>query len=140
MRLIARAEQCSNGLAHKLEKRGHDAALISQVISRLIEKNLINDRRFAQFWFQSRLRLARSPRRLFASICRRGIDKDNAETALKAVLDEDTEFTMLMRFAKRYVKKAGSQEENNTRQLKHLLKSEGFSATAIEKFLEQLTF
>ena len=43
LRLIARAEQCSGGLARKLEKRGCTAASVSAVILQLCELDLLND-------------------------------------------------------------------------------------------------
>jgi regulatory protein len=133
LRLIARAEQCSCGLARKLEKRGCDAAGISEVISRLCELNLLDDSRFARMWLQSRLRFARSPRRLLSSLYARGIDHDIAQAALKEALDEQAEFAMLEKFAKKRAKKA----ENVMRNIKFQLKNEGFSASAIQRFMEE---
>ena len=147
LRLIARAEQCSAGLARKLEKRKHDPAVIREVISKLIELKLLNDSRFARLWLQSRLRFTRTPRRLLASLCARGIDRDEAESAIKEVLDAETEKTLLARFVKKSARKLrnmrrkpGNNEgkgENVTRSLKFLLKGEGFSAAAIEEYLEE---
>ena len=134
-RLIARAEQCTSGIARKLEKRKFDAACIKTVISRLTELKLLDDRRYAQLWLESRLRVSRSPRRLLSSLCAKGIDRDDAEAAMKAALDEEAEFAMLTRFAKRHLKKTGGGEQAVTRTLKYLLKSEGFSPQAIQKFL-----
>ncbi|MCL2181821.1 MAG: recombination regulator RecX, partial [Treponema sp.] len=85
LRLIARAEQCSAGLTRKLEKRGFDSTCVSGVISGLCESNLIDDNRFARFWLQSRLHFTRSPRQLLSSLCARGIDRDDAQDALKSV-------------------------------------------------------
>jgi len=138
--LIARAEQCCHGLALKLEKRGHDAAVISALISQLSEQNLINDNRFAQLWLESRLRLTRSPRQMQSSLCARGIEHDDAKAALKAVLDEETELALLKRFAQKSRRKKGGRNENNseniTRSLKYLLKNEGFSPQVIQWFFE----
>jgi len=146
LRLIARAEQCSAGLARKLEKRKHDPAVIREVISKLIELKLLDDNRFARLWLQSRLRFARSPRRLLVSLCARGIDRDEAQSALKETLDADNEKALLARFVKKSVRKLrsmrrkpGGSEENGedvTRSLKFLLKGEGFSSAAIEEYLE----
>jgi len=142
LRLIARAEQHSHGLALKLEKRGHEAAHINTVISRLSELNLINDRRYAQLWLESRLRLARSPRRLHSSLNRKGIDRDDAEAALNAALDEETEWAMLNRFVKKASRNASQNasrtKSKNKYSIKFLLKSEGFSQGIIERFLESL--
>jgi regulatory protein len=137
LRLIARAEQCGAGLARKLEKRGHDTACVNAVISRLTGLNLLDDSRFARLWLESRLRLARSPRRLLASLCVRGIDRDDAEAALKTVLDEETELAILARFVKKHARKSGGSKDASYRPLKHLLKGEGFSLSVIQRFLDE---
>jgi regulatory protein len=131
LRLIARAEQCTRGLRCKLEKRGHDSMCINAVIERLSALQLLDDCRFARFWLESRLRLPRSPRRLLVSLCAKGISRGDAEAALKNVLNDAAEYTLLLRFVKKYARK------KNTRDLKYLLKSEGFSSEAIQRFLER---
>jgi regulatory protein len=141
LRLIARAEQCSQGLARKLEKRGHDEACIAEVISGLSEKKLIDDGRYAQLWLESRLHFTRSPRRLLSSLCARGIERDNAETALKAALDEDAELALLLRYVKKHSRKTGRADTGqnsgeNERQLRFLLRSEGFSPQVITRFFD----
>ena len=137
LRLIARAEQCSLGLSRKLEKRGHDETCVNAVISRLTELRLLDDSRFARLWLESRLRYARSPRRLLSSLCGRGIDRDDAEAALKTALDEEAESAMLARFVKKHARKASGKSEGVTRSLKHLLKSESFSPQAIRRFFDE---
>jgi regulatory protein len=132
-RLIARAEQCSRGLCRKLEKRGFQALCVNAVISRLLELALIDDRRFARLWLESKMRLARSPRRLLVSLCARGIDRDDAEAALKEVLDEETEMALLSRFIKKAFKKNNNIGETALKQLKFKLKNEGFSNQAIAR-------
>jgi regulatory protein len=131
LRLIARAEQCTGGLIRKLEKRKFTQECISEVISKLTELNLLDDNRFARLWLESRLRLPRSPRRLLSSLCARGIDHEDAQTALKNVLDDETEFALIAKFAKKYSRKTNG----DPRSLKFLLKSEGFSTEAIKRFL-----
>jgi regulatory protein len=132
LRLIARAEQCSGGLARKLKKRGFDTVSINRVISQLAELDLLDDSRFARLWLQSRLRFTRSPRRLLSSLCARGVDRNDAETALKAVLDKDTEFALLAQL----VRKCPQKNRGGALSLKFFLKSEGFSTAAIHQFLE----
>jgi regulatory protein len=131
LRLIARAEQCSQGLVRKLTKRGHEMACIHVVITRLVELNLLDDNRFARLWLESRLHVARSPRRLLIALCARGISRNDAEAALKTVLDMEAELTLLERFVKKYARKAGNMGEDSNRTLKYLLKSEGFSPEII---------
>ena len=138
LRLIARAEQCTNGLRRKLEKRSHAPACINAVIERLCTLHLIDDRRFAQLWLQSRLRLSRSPYRLLIALCSRGIDREDSQSALKNALDDETEYALLVRFAKKHERKAARKNkgEDTSRSLKYLLKTEGFSNKAIERYLD----
>ena len=135
LRLIARAEQCTKGLTRKLTKRGFDANSINEVISNLTEKNLLNDSRYARYWIQSRLRFARTPKRLLSSLCARGLDHSDAESALNEVLTNETEAALLTRFLKKYARKILKCEDGAQR-LKFLLKSEGFSAEVIEQYKE----
>ena len=137
LRLIARAEQCSLGLARKLEKRKFPELCINTVISRLIELKLIDDIRFASLWLESQMHLTRSPRRLLASLYRRGVEMENAQTALKTVLDEETEFALLARFAEKRLRKALLRGEKEKASLKYLLKIEGFSPQIIKRFLSE---
>jgi len=131
LRLIARAEQCTAGLSRKLEKRGHERNCVNAVITRLSGLNLLDDCRFARLWLESRLRFARSPRRLLSALCGRGIDRGDAENVLKDVLNEEAETALIARFARKHARKGGG----DARSLKYLLKSEGFSHAAIQKFL-----
>ena len=135
LRLIARAEQSVSGLVRKLKKRRHDETCIEAVVSALLEKNLVNDLRFAKLWLGSRMHLPRSPRRLLAGLCSRGIERQDGETALKTVLDEETEFLLLTRFLKKYAKKAAS---NDRLSLKFLLKNEGFSPQVIQRYFDEI--
>lgn len=135
LRLIARAEQCSLGLTRKLKRRGYETACVSAVAARLCSLNLINDRRFAQLWIESRLRLSRTPRRLLSSLCGRGIEREDAQAALTAVLNEETELAMLTRYVKRHQLKTDKEGKERACSLKYLLKSEGFSPQAVNRFL-----
>jgi len=137
LRLIARAEQNTAGLRRKLEKRGYEPECIDTIIERLCTQNLLDDNRFARLWLESRLCKTSSPRRLFIALCVRGIDRVDAEAALKNVLDNETEYTLLLRFAKKQMRKINSKGEDANRSLKYLLRNEGFSAAAIQRFLER---
>ena len=136
LRLIARAEQSSLGLTRKLKRRNHKAACVNAVITRLGDLGLLDDRRFARLWAESRLRFSRSPRRLFSSLCARGIEREDAEAVLKTVLNEEAEFEMLTRYVKRHPFKANKKDESGY-SFKSRLKNEGFSRQAINRFLDE---
>jgi regulatory protein len=135
LRLIARAEQCRAGLGRKLEQRGHGADHAHAAVSCLTELGLLDDRRFAERWIRSRLcRGAESPLRLINGLCRRGIDRNVAREARKAVLDLDLETELLGKFI---AKKCPAGRGQDSQFLRALLRREGFSPQALEQYWDE---
>ncbi|MDR1252676.1 MAG: recombination regulator RecX [Treponema sp.] len=147
LRLIARAEQTAFGLGRKLERRGNEPACVRAVISRLAAMELVDDRRFARFWLESRLsRRWDSPRQLLSALCNRGISRDDAGAALKTVLNDDAEWALLTRFAAKqrplrvsHVAESGTIGNTGSvlRSLKFTLRREGFSPELIQRFFDE---
>ena len=132
LRLVARAEQNSLGLAAKLERRGYNAVVVKAVISRLLDRNLLDDGRYAELWIRSRLAMGKapSPRWLLISLGKRGIDRYLSREALGKVLDPETEYALLLK----YLEKTGIPEEKKVRRLRAQLKYEGFSFDVLDRF------
>jgi regulatory protein len=102
-RLVARAEQSVFGLSRKLEKAGHRADCVRAVTARLMEMDILDDRRFARYWLRSRLACKTdSPRKLLAGLRGRGIGRDDATRALKEALGPDDEAALLERYMAKY--------------------------------------
>ncbi|AEF84604.1 putative RecA regulator RecX [Treponema primitia ZAS-2] len=140
LRLVALAEQTVTGLKVKLEKRGYAKAYIKAAVSSLTELEIVDDRRFAERWIESRLnRGAESPRRLINGLCRRGIDRETARDTCKKALSLEQETALLARFIeKRYPATAhGSPAGGETRFLRSNLKSEGFSSQVLRRYWEE---
>jgi regulatory protein len=139
LQLIARAEQTTFNLSLKLEKRGHDSLCIRAVIARLCELGLLDDRRYARLWLESRLNRVISPRRLLAALRARGIGRHAAEDALQETLDTETEQRLLERYAQKLRRKRGDEDDSAAarRDLRRTLKSEGFSSSAVQIFFEE---
>jgi len=138
LQLIARAEQNTFGLTRKLKKRKCEPDCIRAVIAQLCKMSLLDDRRYARLWLESRIsRQVSSPRRLLAALCSRGIARDDAEAALKETLDDETERQLLERYVQKH-EGAHSEGTNSAslRSLRYTLKSEGFSSMAIEIALD----
>ncbi|MDR2069342.1 MAG: recombination regulator RecX [Spirochaetaceae bacterium] len=134
LRLVARAEQTCRGIAHKLEIRGFTAACIAEVVSYLVDTEIISDERYAVLWLHARLaRFPEAPRKLLAGLRRRGINSRIAGGALKKVLDFQTESALL----KGYLKKNQSHKPQTDRFLTKQLKYEGFSPSVIESVWEE---
>ena len=136
LRLIARAEQSSLGLTAKLERRGYDSPIVKAVASRLLERNLLNDERFAKLWIHSRLSYgkAQSPLWLRVSLGKKGIDRNLSLKAVEDLLDPETEYALLLK----YLEKVGVSEGKNENFLKTQLKSEGFSYEVLDRYFNSL--
>ena len=132
LRLIGRAEQNSLGLTAKLEKKGFEAAVAREVVSRLQSRNLLDDTRYAELWIHSRLSGCKklTPLSLLRSLNKKGIDMRLSKNALEKALDPDTEYSML----ENYLKKANIIQHEKIRILKAQLKKEGFSSEVLERF------
>ncbi|GHV87545.1 hypothetical protein AGMMS50255_8410 [Spirochaetia bacterium] len=137
--LVARAEQCVFGLSHKLEKGGHQTACVRAVMARLTELEIVDDRRFARLWLQSRLnRRTDSPRKLLIGLHSRGIDRDTAGQALKSALHFEAEKALLGRYIEKNRLLGEDPTAADLSSLKFKLKQEGFSLSLIRHYLEQV--
>jgi SOS response regulatory protein OraA/RecX len=136
LRLIARAEQSSSGLAVKLGKRGIDPSIASQVISGLLDKKLLDDQRFAECWIRAHLRGKKTPSPLWflVSLEKRGIKREISLSAIDKILDEETEFILLLK----YIEKVDIQFKENTGFLKTKLRHERFSSQVIDRFFDSV--
>jgi regulatory protein len=135
LRLTARAEQTAQGLSVKLMNRGHDSPCVRAVLAHLVGLNIVNDSRYAVFWFQSRLsRGGSSPRRLRAALCGRGIDRDASEEAWEKVFSLENELSLL----ESYIRKKKLKPSPDFNSIKYILKYEGFSRDVLEQYQENL--
>jgi regulatory protein len=132
LRLIARAEQSVSGLAAKLEKRGVDQSAARKVISGLLDKKLLDDTRYAELWIRARIgRKAPSPLSFLVSLEKRGIDREASLNAIRKVLDEETEYSLLVRFID---KMDAIIKESSF--LRTKLRQERFSPEVIDRFFD----
>lgn len=133
IRLVGRAEQCGAGLSQKLQRKGYNPSEIKAAADALRETGMLDDPRYARLWVESQLKRKKSPRELLYSLCKKGLDRQTASAALKAVLDSDTELDLLRRFAA----KNGIQTEDEDGNTRKRLRLEGFSAETLDRMEEE---
>jgi len=119
-------------LTVKLKQRGFGSDVAEEVTSGLIERGLLDDKRYAELWIRSRMaqRKAHSPRKLLVSLAKRGVERHSSHEAINSILDEETEYTMLLK----YLEKMELSEEGSS--IRADLKNEGFSPDTINRFFE----
>ncbi|MDR0759051.1 MAG: recombination regulator RecX [Treponema sp.] len=140
LRLTARAEQHSFGIARKLGSRGYAAPCIRAVVASLSSEGIIDDSRYASRWIQSRLSRpsGASPRTLAESLRRRGLSRDTVQEALSALLDEETETALLRSYLEKNRRRPGPRfRAVGEGRLKQSLRYEGFSPDILDRFYEE---
>jgi regulatory protein len=144
LRLTARAEQHSFGIARKLESRGHKSPCVRAVVAYLSSQSIIDDERYATRWLQSRLSRSAgtSPRVLIESLRRRGIARDVVQAAFDAIMDLETESALLRSYLEKNRRRPSPRYRaaEAGRYLGRSLRHEGFSAAVINLFREEDVF
>lgn len=81
-------------LRGRLERKGHDPAMIDEVLSKLEQQSILGDEQFAQFWVENRLAHApRGGRLLRTELRYKGVDRETIEGALPGdEAEEDAAF------------------------------------------------
>jgi regulatory protein len=139
--LIARAEQTRFGLKGKLERKGIDAVYVRAALDYLEELGIVNDKRFAELWLDSKLRHIEAgkggklcPRKLLGSLLGRSIPVDIARKALGAALDPETERALL----DSYVTGTFPDFKKDDASVWQRLREAGFSSAVIRAYREEL--
>jgi regulatory protein len=122
--LLARAEQSSQMLQQKLEKRGFSPKAAKLATARLRGEGLLDDSRFAAAFAASRLSRAGSkaegPASLSSALRARGIDRETAAEALAGLLGPEERREALEKAATKEGRKVSGDRDEIRRRLRFL--------------------
>lgn len=126
-------------LEQVLAKRNTDPAVAEQVLDRLAEVGLVDDRSFAQAWVSSRQQRKHLSRRaLRDELTRKGVDDSVVDEALDE-LDADDEYRAARELAERKARSmAGLDPQVRWRRLGGALARRGFSAAVATRVLREV--
>lgn len=94
-RYLTARERCAEEVRGHLRRRGYAREEIDEAIARLLERRLLDDRRFARLYVESRSRSSpRSGAFLVRELRRRGVDAETARAAVRDFLREVPEETL----------------------------------------------
>lgn len=133
--MLAGREHSIEELRRKLCARGHDEALVDEVLRTLTERNLLSEARFVESFVHSRVERGQGPLRIRAELRERGIE----ESAIDAALTRPSEFwlTQLERVrAKRFGDDSAKSRDEWTRQARFLAQR-GFPSDLIYRTLDR---
>ncbi len=127
--LLSRREHSSKEVREKLLLRFDDKVIISSVITKLEENNLINDTRFAEAYVSSRKRKGFGPKKISFELLSKGV----SESVANRIIDEEGGWKRAAKlaFTKKFKNGQSSDVKNSLKQ-KSFLKNRGFGFKEIE--------
>jgi regulatory protein len=137
MRFLGYRARSVSEVRENLRKHEIPEAVIDEVLGRLQEANLLNDREFAQAWVENRSTFRpRSRRALALELRKKGLDDEVVRDVLEAKVDENT---LALQAARKYLRKVEKLEWPEFRQkLGSFLGRRGFSYDVIIPVVRQV--
>ena len=130
--IISRREHSKHELKNKLLKKFDVPDLIDEVITKLIENNLINDSRYAHMYVLVRKRKGFGPKKIEFELMSRGI---NSSISSSAIEEEGAWKEAAQKaFNKKFKNGASNQFKERNKQ-KSFLQNRGFSFEEIDSVL-----
>lgn len=87
VRLLAGREHSARELRRKLCARGHDEALVDEVLRLLTERNLLSETRFVESFVRARAARGQGPMRIRAELRERGVDEERIDAEVTRPAD-----------------------------------------------------
>lgn len=132
--LLARREHSRKELRRKLATGGHDPEEVDAVLTRLDDRGLQSDERFAEVLVRSRIAQGHGPLRILAELRLHGLDDAGASQALDAAEPDWTALATEL-YRRRFRGPASDQAERVRRA--RFLAGRGFPSSAIQACLGQ---
>ena len=104
---LARRDHASGELRRKLRDKGYDAGVVDEIVDRLVNEKLLDDRRYLQNFVAYRAARGQGPNRVRADLRKLGLQMPEADT----VLDEYPDWIAQLKRARQ--KKFGTSLPTN---------------------------
>jgi len=125
-----------NEVRQRLRRRRFDGNIIEEVITRLKERQLIDDLAFAEYWRNNRLSFSPRSRRLIKlELRQKGVAAETANQVLNNLDDENSVYEAGLRKVRRF---SGSDYEDFRQGLYDYLRRRGFDYVTIKTAVERL--
>ena len=118
-----------------LTKKTADQAVIDQVISYLIDHNLINDRNFGLAWAESRVRRQKGDIQIIRELTQKGLSKESVHQIVDAIDSADWFSAMELLVSKKAAKYSKLNPYQQKAKNYQLLAQHGYSSKLIDAFL-----
>lgn len=135
--LLDYRERSLQEIRMRMRQKGYEEKLIAKVIEYLKNRNLINDKRFARLWVESRIKKGYGSWRIRSELEQKGVDREMTDETLKDLCSgiDEVQVALDLVKKKRWVSK---EPERLTARVSNLLKRRGFSFEVISKVIDEI--
>ncbi len=133
LRCLARREYCEKELVNKLTAKGFERNSATDIVSKLAERNLVSDSRFARDLIRVRIDKGYGPFRLEHELRQRGVDQELISDCLDQV-NENWKERLEQLVAKKYRNQPIESYKDWTKRA-NFLRNRGFDAELIHDVL-----
>lgn len=138
LKLLAYRDRSMSEIRKRLLSADFPEDVVDEVISRLSDEGLLDDKRFSQEWVSSRATSKPMGRtRLVWELRSKGVDTDTIEEVLNN-LDDDTELTLARSAAQNKFRKANREDPSFKNRLTSFLRRRGFDWDVIRRVVDEL--
>lgn len=141
LRLLAAQPRAINELLRRLRDRGHNPSAAAEVVGRLEDGGLIDDREFARHFARVRLGRGHGPPRILTDLLSRGVERRLAERAIEEVVDAegvDTENAARLLAEKRLAQLGELPAKTLKRRLLAYLGRRGYRGWEVTEMVDEL--
>lgn len=141
LRHLERRPFARGDLARRLRQRGHPEAAVEEALERAGECGLLDDRRFARGYVETRAQRGRGPARLRADLARLRVDPRIVEEVLRELWPDGEGVDDMIRTlaARRAAQLAGLPREARRRRLAAYLARRGFTGPEARQAVQDVT-
>jgi len=138
LKLLEYRERSEQEIRNRMGRKEYNQELINKTVRFLKDQNLLNDRRFAQIWAESRLRRSYGRWKVQADLNEKGVKEEIIEETLKELYSKVNETQMALDLIQK--KWPSLSRENNPllRRVSGFLERRGFSFEVITEIIRQV--
>jgi len=135
--LLGYRERSLREIRMRMRRRGYEEKLIDRVVNYLKDRNLINDKRFAQLWAESRIKKGYGSWRIKSEFEQKGVDREMTDEILKDLYSgiDEVQVALDLVKKKRWLLK---EPQRLTERVSSLLRRRGFSFEVISNVVEKI--
>lgn len=125
--LLSYRERTIKEMRDRLQKKDFSAEIIEKVIEYLVEKDYLNEQRFAEMWIRSRIKHHPRGRKLiYKELNDKGVERKTINSALNEHLNREKEIDMAVYLMDKWLRRR-KDEDSSSYKLKNYLARKGFN-------------